>query len=236
MIAERLPPGLLPAGATPNFTEETVPESLTREHRLAPGRWGVLHIFEGSIAFEDLSTGVVCYISAPDLKIIGPEVPHKVSLDSNATIRIDFFRMVSEGEELRTPGMFANEPVAESLARCEARGDFGELFYRNFLSASPEIAPYFAGADFQRQRRLLHESVRMMVSRDVADPALGDRLRVLGQAHSRQGRAVLPKHYELWLDCVCHTVRQLDPDWTDDLERQWRVRLRPGMQIIMAAF
>ena len=42
--------------------------------------------------------------------------------------------------------------------------------------------------------------------------------------------------YELWLDSICKTVKALDPDWTQSLEDHWRVRLRAGMQIIMAAY
>ena len=47
MTTARIPPGLVPAGGSLNFTNETVPEALQREHALGPGRWGVLHVFEG---------------------------------------------------------------------------------------------------------------------------------------------------------------------------------------------
>ena len=39
-----------------------------------------------------------------------------------------------------------------------------------------------------------------------------------------------------WLDSICETAKALDPEWSDDLDRHWRARLRPGMQIIMAAY
>ena len=42
--------------------------------------------------------------------------------------------------------------------------------------------------------------------------------------------------YELWLDSICETVKALDPEWTAELEAHWRVRMRAGMQIIMAAY
>ena len=47
---------------------------------------------------------------------------------------------------------------------------------------------------------------------------------------------MLPILYELWLDSICETAKALDPEWSDDLDRHWRARLRPGMQIIMAAY
>ena len=58
-------------------------------------------------------------------------------------------------------------------------------------------------------------------------------LERLGEAHNRN---VLPVLYELWLDSICETGQALDPEWSEDLDRQWRARLRPGMQIIMAAY
>lgn len=57
MEIDRIPAGLLPAGGTPNFTEATIPEALQQEHALSHGRWGVLHVFQGSLLFVDLPKG-----------------------------------------------------------------------------------------------------------------------------------------------------------------------------------
>lgn len=137
---------------------------------------------------------------------------------------------------MRNPGGFADEAVRRSLGRCEAAGAFAETFYKIFLSASPEIPPHFAGTDFLRQRELLRDSVHMMVTTDVSEPDVREQLDRLGRSHSRGGRNIPPSLYELWLDAICITVRTLDPEWTEELEREWRVRLRPGMQIIMADY
>ena len=236
MKVDRIPTGLVPAGGSLNFTEDTIPDALKREHALAAGRWGVLHVLEGQMVFVDLETEQERILEAPDLNIIRPGAPHKVSLDGPVTCRIDFFREASEESGTRTPGEFADEAVRLSLERCEAAGDFGEVFYHKFLNASPEIPRFFSGTDFHRQRQLLHDSVRNMVSGDVSNPDLRNGLTHLGQLHGREGRNIPPRLYELWLDGVCDTVQALDPEWTEALEREWRVRLRPGMQIIMAEY
>ena len=75
-----------------------------------------------------------------------------------------------------------------------------------------------------------------MVTQDVSDPEMRALLNKLGELHSRAGRNIAPMLYELWLDSICKTVKALDPDWTRSLEDHWRVRLRAGMQIIMAAY
>ena len=72
MATDRLPPGLAPSSGSLNFTEDTVPAALQQEHRLAPGRWGVLHVFEGSVRFVNLETGDEHDVSAPDLITIHP--------------------------------------------------------------------------------------------------------------------------------------------------------------------
>ena len=236
MDVDRIPAGLVPAGGSLNFTEDTIPDALQREHALAVGRWGVLHVLEGRMVFVDLVTEQERILEAPDLNIIHPGAPHKVLLDGPVKCRIDFFREASEESGTRTPGEFAGQAVRMSLERCEVAGDFGEVFYHKFLNASPEIPQLFSGTDFHRQRQLLHDSVRNMVSEYVSDPDLRNELDQLGRLHGREGRNIPPRLYELWLDSVCDTVQALDPEWTEALEREWRVRLRPGMQIIMAGY
>ena len=236
MTERRIPRGLFPAGTSPNFTQDTIPEALQREHTLAAGHWGVLHIFEGRLLFVDLAAGKESMAEAPGLFIIGPGVPHRVAVDGPLSCRIDFFRELSEESDTRTPGEFADEAVRMSFERCESSGDFGEVFYEKFLNSSPEIPPLFSGTDLPRQKELLRESVYKLVTRDISDPVLRWELEHLGLIHGRTGRNIRPALYELWLDSLCETAGALDPEWNEALERKWRVRLRPGMQIIMAEY
>ena len=236
MVTERIPPGLIPGSGSLIFTEETIPGALMQEHTLGAGHWGVLHVFEGSIRFLDLPGASERTVIAPDLIVIRPGAPHRVAVDGRLRCRIDFFREPEADSSQRTPGDFADEAVRLSFERCEARGNFAEIFYRNFLKSSPEIAAYFSATDLDRQQELLRDSVHLMVSRDVADPEMREMLEQLGRMHSRDGRNILPRLYEVWLDGICLTVGEMDPEWNEEVERKWRVRLRAGMQIIMAAF
>ena len=236
MTFYQLPPGLFPSGGSLNFTESTVPEPFKEEHKLAVGRWGVLHVFEGVIRYVDLENGNERCISAPDLVIIPPQTPHKISIKGPVLCRVDFFRDLKDDSKMRTPGSFADDEVRQSLVRCKVHGEFGEVFYEVFLNASQEIPHHFENTDFVRQRSVLQDSVRMMVEHDVSQPEMREMLERLGETHNRHNRNIPPRLYELWLDSVCETVKLLDPDWDEDLERLWRVRLRPGMQIIMAAY
>ena len=236
MATEKLPAGLVPSGGSLTFTQDTIPEALQREHKLASGRWGVLHVFAGNVRFVNLQTGAATDVAAPDHVIIQPEAPHRLRVTGSVRCRIDFFREVDDDSTMRTPGSFAGDEVRLSFERCEAAGDFAESFYTTFMNASPAIAPFFAQTEFARQRTLLRDSVYLMVTQDVSDPEMRTLLDKLGALHSRAGRNIAPKLYELWLDSICQTVKGLDPEWSQSLEDHWRVRLRAGMQIIMAAY
>ena len=72
MAIDRIPPGLIPSSGSHTFTEDSIPDALQKEHKLAAGHWGVLHVFEGSLNFVDIGSGEQRTVSAPDLVTIHP--------------------------------------------------------------------------------------------------------------------------------------------------------------------
>ena len=73
-----------------------------------------------------------------------------------------------------------------------------------------------------------------MVSLDLSDPSLRQEMDRLGRIHGCGGRNIQPRLYEFLLDSIGETAKELNPEWTEELDRAWRVRLRPGTQIITA--
>jgi hemoglobin-like flavoprotein len=99
-----------------------------------------------------------------------------------------------------------------SLKRCEARPDFLDVFYENFLASSPEVAEKFADTDFARQKELLRTSLHhlLLVARDPKQgpvPYLED----VAVRHGAHGLAIGAELYDLWLDSLLETVRVCDP-------------------------
>ena len=92
MAGDTLPSNLVPSGATPVFNEDTIPEALQQEHKLAEGTWGVLEVIGGRIRFVDLESLQEKIISAPDRVTIHPVAPHRVVIEGPVEFRIDFFR------------------------------------------------------------------------------------------------------------------------------------------------
>ena len=94
MTLEGMPSGLVPSGSSPEFTHDTLPAALQREHALGEGRWGILHVLEGSLVFVDLAGGEERLVEAPGGVAIAPQRPHKVTVTGPVRCRIDFYREV----------------------------------------------------------------------------------------------------------------------------------------------
>ena len=92
MTIEGMPSGVVPAGASLEFTRDTLPDALQREHALGDGRWGVLRVFEGNLVYVDLAGGNERLVAAPDTVVIAPRRPHKVVVSGPVRCRIDFYR------------------------------------------------------------------------------------------------------------------------------------------------
>jgi len=128
------------------------------------------------------------------------------------------------------------EIVRNSFMRCESTGDFGEKFYDIFLKKSPEIADSFASTDFKKQRKILRASVFILASRDVEDPKAKEVLEGVGHTHDKNHLDIRPELYVTWLESLCETVREMDPEWSEDLEVLWRQQVQLGINLITSMY
>ena len=92
MTPEGLPFSLVPTGQSLEFTHDTIPNALQREHALGDGRWGILRGLEGRLVFVDLAGGDERLVEAPGRVVITPRRPHKVVVSGPVRCRIDFLR------------------------------------------------------------------------------------------------------------------------------------------------
>lgn len=86
-----IPADLAVVRTTATWDERTMPDTLRRAHRVASGRWGRLHVVDGSLRFAaatDPPTDVV--LDAPDTHGIPPDVDHFVEPQGAASFAIDF--------------------------------------------------------------------------------------------------------------------------------------------------
>jgi hemoglobin-like flavoprotein len=116
-----------------------------------------------------------------------------------------------------------------SLKRCLDDPAFMKDFYDRFTTASPEVAEKFKNTDFERQNRVLADSLYLMVAgaqggeesiawREMKHIALRHRELKIG-----------PGLYDIWLSCLLGAAREHDPQWSPDLEAAWTGTLAPGI-------
>lgn len=123
----------------------------------------------------------------------------------------------------------------DSMERCSSRSDFLNRFYVAFLAASDEVAKKFEHTDLKKQARMLKISLYiMMLTGDAAGGAA--QLEKLAQRHSRAELDIKPELYDLWLDRLLQTVRQVDPKFDAQTEAAWRRVLQPGIDFMKSRY
>ena len=121
-----------------------------------------------------------------------------------------------------------------SLTRCERNPEFFERFYRTFLASSPEVRKKFADTDFVRQQAALRESLRKMMSaaRDRnGDPAR--HLIHLAERHSSRDLRIGAALYDNWLDSLLTTVRESDPEYSEEIGNAWERVMMVGIRYLL---
>ncbi|MEL6981654.1 MAG: DUF1971 domain-containing protein [Actinomycetota bacterium] len=83
-----LPAGLVPGRRTPDFTADTVPPALLRDHRTTV--WARLEVAAGTVEFADDGGQPVTATPAQAVVIV-PGRPHRVTPSADAVFAVQFF-------------------------------------------------------------------------------------------------------------------------------------------------
>ncbi len=123
-----------------------------------------------------------------------------------------------------------------SYHRCETAGDLFDSFYEIFFAKSPEISPMFAITDMERQKQDAMASVLMALRLASGDAIARQYIQEIAETHSRRGYRIRPELYDLWLDALCEAVARHDPQYTTDLDNNWRLAMRPAIDLMIASY
>ena len=89
------------------------------------------------------------------------------------------------------------------------------------MKSSPTIKTLFERTDFERQKKMLQDSLYvMLVAAGTTKGPAHDELSRLAKLHEQIG--VSDDMYALWLDSLVEAAREHDKRFTDELERDWR--------------
>jgi hemoglobin-like flavoprotein len=142
-----------------------------------------------------------------------------------------------ENVAARNLTMTANlDAVTASYHRCRASEGFFDRFYERFLAKSPAVAHKFRNTDFKRQKLMLRESLISMLLFNQNVGTAREELERLAARHSRQQLDIAPYMYELWLDSLCETVAEHDPEFTPKLEEEWRAAMKAGIKLLISQY
>jgi len=86
-----LPQNLVAYKRTPNFTEETVPASLLKDHTTAVGTWGLIQVENGTL--EYIIGDDEAHTLSPDTNgVVEPTVVHHVRAVGPVSFFVEFYR------------------------------------------------------------------------------------------------------------------------------------------------
>jgi len=129
------------------------------------------------------------------------------------------------------------QKARDSLSRCNQRPEFLERFYELFIDSSPDIRKKFENTDFEVQKRVLRDSLFLMLS--AAGTTVGYahvQLEKLAKRHSHNDLGIKPEWYALWLDTLLQTVAEFDPDYSDAIDAAWRDSMKEGIELLSAGY
>lgn len=77
---------------TPRFDETTIPKGLRKEHKTAPGVWGVIHVVSGELLYRLAETGAETVLTPDRPGVSEPEALHSVTPRGPVSFYIEFWR------------------------------------------------------------------------------------------------------------------------------------------------
>jgi truncated hemoglobin YjbI len=125
----------------------------------------------------------------------------------------------------------AIERTRESLGRCVACETFLQRFYELFTASSPRVAELFRNTDFERQKKMLRDSLYvMLVAAGTTKGPAHDEVERLARLHRDLG--VTHDMFRLWLDALVEAAREHDVHFEEELEDDWRASLSAPIEIM----
>lgn len=92
-----LPPGLVAYHRTKDFTEQTLPSGLRKNHSTKPGVWALIHVLEGQLRYCVPSWNHDEVLEPGKLGIVAPQVLHFVEPQGAMRMFVEFHALSEQG-------------------------------------------------------------------------------------------------------------------------------------------
>lgn len=126
--------------------------------------------------------------------------------------------------------------VRSRYGHCCAQPTFFEDFYKDFVSQSAEIRELFKNTNMATQKAALREGVSFLIMYASGMIVAEQKIAELGKSHNRDGYAIRPDQYKIWLDAFLRTVKKHDPQFDAKHDSAWRKVLGAGIAAMSEAY
>ena len=123
-----------------------------------------------------------------------------------------------------------------SYERASAKPEFYASFYANFFKVCPDAKPKFAKTNFDRQHKLLHHAIGMLLIYPKHQSDEPNLLSRLAKRHGRKDLDIPTAMYPPFVDALMVTLRQCDPSFSDQLETSWRTIMDVGIKYMQTKY
>ncbi len=126
--------------------------------------------------------------------------------------------------------------VKRSFARCFLKQDMILRFLDILVESNPEIAPHFTETDFSQITFLLRQGINCTIMYAQGVYAGKFCMKELRVYHSRKNLAIHPKYYPYWIESLRKTVKELDPQYTEELGDLWVRVVTPAIEYMASGY
>ncbi len=126
--------------------------------------------------------------------------------------------------------------VQQSYGRSQIKSGLMDRFYDIFLASHPDIGPRFEGTNMAQQKGLLRQGLNLAIMFASDNPVGQGGIARIRASHSKTKLNIPPTLYRYWLDSFVKAVSEFDPQFTAELERQWRAVLQKSIDFISEGY
>lgn len=126
--------------------------------------------------------------------------------------------------------------VKQSYGRALGNPRLMADFYDTLMASHPGIAKMFANTDLQKQQLILKQSLSMAILFPQDNLIAKHAMEKVRKTHAHDQLNIRPELYDYWLNSLLSVVKNSDPDFSPELEGQWRMILNHTLSYIKEGY
>ena len=118
--------------------------------------------------------------------------------------------------------------IGQGVGITDRGQNFFARFYEIFFQSSDLVSDRFKNTDMEKQVRMLQKGMYQLISFYLVKTD-SSSLKSIATSHNHSHYDIAPELYDLWLDALLETLKELDPEYTKELRLAWQIVMMPGI-------